>query len=81
VLEAAVLGLPDAEWGEVVAAVVVLRPAHVGRRGQELQAHCAARIAGYKKPRHITFVDALPRNAAGKVLKGALRERARRADG
>ena len=74
VLEAAVLGLPDPEWGEIVAAAVVLR------HGSEvtpdaLQAHCAARIAGYKKPRRIVFVDALPRNLAGKVLKGTLRTR------
>ncbi len=70
--EAAVIGLPDAQWGEIVAAVVVLRS---GRQtdAQALQAHCAERIAGYKKPRQIRFVDALPRNAAGKVLKGELR--------
>jgi acyl-CoA synthetase (AMP-forming)/AMP-acid ligase II len=75
VAEAAVLGRPDAEWGEVVVAFVVLRAAHEADAAA-LQAHCVARIAGYKKPRHITFVDALPRNAAGKVLKGALRDRA-----
>jgi len=72
VLEAAVLGLPDAEWGEIVAAVVVLRPGStVG--AEALQAHCAARIAGYKKPRRLVFVDALPRNLAGKVPKDGLR--------
>ncbi len=71
VLEAAVLGVPDAEWGERVAAVVVLRP---GARTDEaaLQAFCAERIAGYKKPRSIVFVEALPRNLAGKVLKAGL---------
>ncbi|MBL8338511.1 MAG: AMP-binding protein [Rhodoferax sp.] len=74
VLESAVLGLPDAEWGELVAAAVVLRP---GARVsvQDLQAHCAARIAGYKKPRRILLLDALPRNGAGKVQKPALRGR------
>jgi acyl-CoA synthetase (AMP-forming)/AMP-acid ligase II len=74
VLESAVLGLPDAEWGELVAAAVVLRP---GARAsvQDLQAHCAARIAGYKKPRRILLLDALPRNGAGKVQKPALRGR------
>lgn len=71
VLESAVLGLPDAEWGEVVAAVVVLREGQAASVAQ-LQAHCAARIAGYKKPRRIAYADALPRNAAGKVLKGSL---------
>ncbi|MBE0549253.1 MAG: AMP-binding protein [Rubrivivax sp.] len=72
VLESAVLGLPDAEWGEIVVAVVVLRKDGVAD-AQALQAHCAARIAGYKKPRRVAFVDALPRNLAGKVLKGELR--------
>ena len=72
VQECAVLGLPDAEWGEVVAAAVVLR-AGADADAAALQAHCAERIAGYKKPRRIAFVSALPRNAAGKVVKGALR--------
>jgi long-chain acyl-CoA synthetase len=74
VLESAVLGLADAEWGELVAAAVVLRPDAV-TTVEALQAHCAGRIAGYKKPRRIVFVDTLPRNGAGKVLKTALRAR------
>lgn len=74
VLESAVLGLPDAEWGELVAAAVVLRPGMQASDGQ-LQAHCGERIAGYKKPRRILRVDALPRNGAGKVLKTVLRSR------
>jgi acyl-coenzyme A synthetase/AMP-(fatty) acid ligase len=72
VLESAVLGLPDAEWGEIVAALVVLRDGHM-TCAEALQAHCAERIAGYKKPRRVVFVNALPRNLAGKVLKGELR--------
>ena len=72
VLESAVLGLPDAEWGEVVAAVVVLREGSEAT-AEALQAHCGERIAGYKKPRRVVFVDVLPRNLAGKVLKGELR--------
>ena len=71
VLESAVLGLPDAEWGEIVAAVVVLRQGS-GGDAQALQTHCSARIAGYKKPRRVVFVEALPRNLAGKVLKAGL---------
>lgn len=71
VAESAVLGLPDAEWGEVVAAAVVLRPG-AAADAAALQAHCAARIAGYKKPRRVVFVAALPRNLAGKVLKAEL---------
>ncbi|MFO1291716.1 MAG: AMP-binding protein [Rubrivivax sp.] len=72
VQEAAVLGLPHAEWGEVVAAAVVLR-AGAAADADALAAHCAGRIAGYKKPRRIAFVPALPRNQAGKVVKGELR--------
>ncbi len=72
VLESAVLGLPDPEWGEIVAAVVVLRQGSEAT-ADALQAHCAGRIAGYKKPRRVAFAEALPRNLAGKVLKGELR--------
>ncbi|MDM0015789.1 AMP-binding protein [Variovorax sp. J22P168] len=73
VAEVAVLGLPDAQWGEVVAAFVVRRPGHAIEAGA-LSAHCGELIAGYKKPRVIEFVDALPRNHAGKVTKNDLRD-------
>ncbi len=73
VADAAVLGLPDAQWGEMVAAVVVLR-----QQGQvdaaALQSHCGERIAGYKKPRRIVMAQELPRNAAGKVVKACLKD-------
>lgn len=69
VLDAAVVGAPDPEWGEVVAAYVVV----ANRVGdEELVAHCRARLAGYKVPRAIHRRDELPRNAAGKLLKGRL---------
>ena len=71
VLEAAVIGLPDSQWGELVAAVVVRRDGAMVN-AEHLQAHCAERIAGYKKPRRLVFVHALPRNLAGKVLKAEL---------
>ena len=73
VAEVAVLGLPDAEWGEVIAAFVVRRP---GRRAMPMRSRviAASLIAGYKKPRVIEFVDALPRNHAGKVTKNDLRD-------
>jgi len=72
VLESAVVGRPDAEWGETVHAVVVLRAgAHAS--AAELAAHVAARTAAYKKPRSVEFVEELPKNAAGKVLRRALR--------
>jgi acyl-CoA synthetase (AMP-forming)/AMP-acid ligase II len=72
VLESAVVGLPDPGWGEVVAAAVVLR-AGAQASADALIAHCGERIAGYKKPRRVVFVSALPRNLAGKVVKGELR--------
>jgi o-succinylbenzoate---CoA ligase len=69
VAEAGVYGRPDAEWGEAVTAAVVLRaPAEPA----ELRAHCAARLAGFKVPKRIEVREALPRNAAGKLLRRAL---------
>ncbi|MFM0176249.1 AMP-binding protein [Paraburkholderia sediminicola] len=73
VAEVAVLGLPDAEWGEVVAAFVVRRPGQTSD-ADTLARHCATLIAGYKKPRVIEFIDTLPRNHAGKVTKNDLRD-------
>ena len=76
VLEAAVVGLPDARWGEVPRAFVVLKPGGDTRdvTAEALIAHCRARLAGFKTPREIVFLDALPRNASGKVLKRELRQ-------
>jgi acyl-CoA synthetase (AMP-forming)/AMP-acid ligase II len=74
VVEAAVLGAPDPKWGEKVVAVICARPGQPVT-GADLVAFCRARIASYKKPRHVVFIDALPRNASGKVLKRELRER------
>jgi acyl-CoA synthetase (AMP-forming)/AMP-acid ligase II len=71
--EVAVLGLPDPEWGEVIAAFVVRKPGQTPD-ADALARHCAELIAGYKKPRVIEFVDALPRNHAGKVTKNDLRD-------
>lgn len=72
VLEAAVVGRPDARWGEVPVAHVVLRP---GARAtaEDLVAHCGRELARFKVPREILFRDALPRNPSGKVLKRELR--------
>jgi len=73
VLEAAVIGLPHPVWGEVVTAVVVPKPGH-GINVDELQDFCRKSLAGYKIPRKIFFVEQLPRNASGKVLKYQLRQ-------
>ncbi len=73
ILEAAVLGLPDEEWGEVVTAVVVLRENHELSAAQVI-AHCRQSLASYKKPRRVFFQSQLPKNPSGKVLKRELRQ-------
>ncbi|HEV8583726.1 MAG TPA: AMP-binding protein [Methylomirabilota bacterium] len=71
VAEAAVVGVPHAELGEEVAAFVVLRPG-VRATAEALIAHCRERLAGYKYPRRVTLMGALPRSSTGKVLKAKL---------
>jgi acyl-CoA synthetase (AMP-forming)/AMP-acid ligase II len=73
VMDAAVIGVPDEQWGESVLAVVQLRPAMTATE-QELIAFCNERLAGYKRPRSIDLVDELPRDPAGKLLKRKIRE-------
>ena len=69
----AVIGIPNEQWGESVHAVVVCKPGQAVAAA-DLIAHCKALIAGYKCPRSVDFVDALPISGAGKVLKTKLRE-------
>jgi malonyl-CoA/methylmalonyl-CoA synthetase len=72
VSEVAVVGLPDPEYGERVVAVVV--PEDPGLTAEKVRSICREDLAGYKKPREVVFVEDLPRNALGKVLKHRVRE-------
>lgn len=80
IVEAAVVGLPDRRWGETPHAAVVLRPG-VTQLPEDLTAWCRERLAGYKVPKSFLVLDALPRNAAGKVQKPQLAEMIREARG
>jgi fatty-acyl-CoA synthase len=70
--EAAVIGIPDEKWGELVTALVVVDGSEV--TAEELIAHCRDHLAGYKCPKRIEFLDELPRTATGKIQKFKLRE-------
>lgn len=74
VAEVSVIGSPDEEWGEVIIAFVVPRDgAQISEA--DLDAHCLANMARFKRPKTYVFIDALPKNAYGKVLKTDLRQR------
>jgi acyl-CoA synthetase (AMP-forming)/AMP-acid ligase II len=72
VAQSAVVGVPDEHWSEIVRAWVTLRPG-AGVTASELAAHCSQRLATYKVPAQFRFLDALPVNASGKILKRELR--------
>lgn len=69
----AVIGIPDAAWGESVHAVIVTKPGATPTP-EDIISHCKSLIAGYKCPRSVAFVDGLPLSGAGKILKNKLRE-------
>ncbi len=75
VQDAAVVGVPDTTWGEVGVAFVVPRPGEVAHEGGSSSRFAETRLARYKLPREVVFVDALPRTPYGKVVKGELRDR------
>lgn len=73
ILEVAVVGVPDKKWGETVKAFIVTRN---GKKltEQDVADYCTERIARYKRPHYIEFIDEMPRNASGKILKTRLRD-------
>jgi acyl-CoA synthetase (AMP-forming)/AMP-acid ligase II len=72
VAEVAVIGTPDERWGEAVTAVIATANGTT-IDASDVDAYCAVRLAGYKRPRVVRFVDSLPRNSFGKVRKDQLR--------
>jgi len=73
VVDAAVIGVPDEKYGEVVKACIVKKEGS-NVTEDDLISFCKDRIASYKKPQSVDFIDEVPRNASGKVLKKVLRE-------
>lgn len=73
VADVAVIGVPDARWGESVKAFIILRPGASATEA-EIVDHARQQPAGYKKPRSVEFVPSLPKGSTGKILKRQLRE-------
>ena len=72
VADAAIIGVPSERWGEVGLAVIVRKAGEMLEEGDVIR-HCLSNLAKFKVPQSVAFVDALPRNATGKVLKRELR--------
>jgi fatty-acyl-CoA synthase len=73
VAEAAIIGIPDPQWGEVGLAIIAVKPGQALTEA-DIHAHCSANLARFKCPRQVRFVEALPRNATGKIHKPTLRK-------
>lgn len=76
VLEAAVIAVPDEFWGEAAKAIVVLKPGQ-SATAEEILEQCRGRLAGYKVPKSVDFVEELPKGGTGKILKPVLKEKYR----
>lgn len=74
VYEAVVIPVPDAKWGEVPKALVVLKPGSQTREDDILE-FCRSRLSHYKCPRSVEFLESLPKSGSGKVLKRELRQK------
>ena len=72
VADAAIIGVPNERWGEVGMAIIVRKPGQELEEGDIIR-HCLGKLAKFKVPQVVAFVDVLPRNATGKVLKRELR--------
>jgi len=72
VADAAIIGVPNERWGEVGMAIIVRKPGQALEEGDIIH-HCLGKLAKFKVPQAVAFVDVLPRNATGKVLKRELR--------
>jgi acyl-CoA synthetase (AMP-forming)/AMP-acid ligase II len=73
ILEAAVVGVPDPEWGETLRAFIVVRTGQAVSETEVID-YCRRTLADFKRPRKVTFLEELPRNPTGKILKRELRD-------
>jgi acyl-CoA synthetase (AMP-forming)/AMP-acid ligase II len=69
--EAAIIGVPSVEWGQTIKGYVVLRPGEKAT-AKDIQEFCRTRLSSFKRPEEIAFLDALPKNALGKILRKEL---------